>query len=53
MAATSPDKGCWGQKGIGISEGVAVSHKAPLCKGGCQPKADWGIVFIRKLWLKC
>ena len=18
--------------------------KAPLCKGGCQPKADWGIV---------
>ena len=31
-------------KGVGISEGVAVSRKAPLCKGGWQPKADWGIV---------
>ena len=31
-----------------FTENVGIVSKAPLCKGGCQPKADWGIVIERK-----
>ena len=38
-----------GPEVVSVSKRVVASHKAPLCKGGCQPKADWGIVFMHKV----
>ena len=42
---------CWKRllyKLFSICQVQRIRNKAPLCKGGCQPKADWGIVKERK-----